>query len=233
MSDLPTTSRAWLLTNKPTTLPTLSGDKPTFTLQSLDLPSLQENQILVKTLFISNDPAQRGWIEASIPKEKLYVPPVETGHPMRARGLGEVLASTSDSIQVGDIVRGNINWRDYAVMDAATAQVVQPLAGGLNVSHYLGALGNTGLTAYYGLVVISEAKPGDRIVVSGAAGATGSMVVQIAKKIVGAGNVIGIAGSDDKCRWVEELGADKCKYLVLSSLLLTPAKSTNRAAPST
>jgi len=80
----------------------------------------------------------------------------------------------------------------------------------LSISQYLGAFGSTGLTAYYGLVVVGEAKAGQRVVVSGAAGATGSMVVQIAKKIVGCSEVIGIAGSDEKCRWVESLGADKC-----------------------
>ncbi|KIW12232.1 hypothetical protein PV08_09508 [Exophiala spinifera] len=210
MSELPTTTRSWILTNKPTSLPTISGDEPTFTLQTRDLAPLEDDQVLVKALYLSNDPAQRGWISADVPKDRLYVQPVEVGEPMRARGLCEVLDSRSKSIAKGALVLGVCNWTEFAVLDAATVTPLEPLPNGLSLTHYLGALGTTGITAYYGLVVVAEAKKGDKVVVSGAAGATGSMVVQIAKHIVGASNVIGIAGNDDKCRWVESLGADKC-----------------------
>ncbi|KAH7015880.1 hypothetical protein EDB80DRAFT_833104 [Ilyonectria destructans] len=209
MAPRPKQCRTWAIRHKPTGLPELSGDNATFALRSVELPPLQKDQVLVKALYYSNDPAQRGWIDPGIPKERLYVPPVDVGQPMRARGLGQVIESTSVKIVEGAIVRGNVDWREYTILDAESVYVVQP-SPSLNITHYLGALGNTGMTAYYGLVVVSEACKGDRIVVSGAAGATGSMVVQIAKKIVGADNVIGIAGSDEKCRWVEELGADKC-----------------------
>ncbi|KAM6522912.1 quinone oxidoreductase [Fusarium falciforme] len=209
MAHRPEQSRVWVVKNKPTGLPELSGDHPTFALEQANLPPLRKDQTLVKALYYSNDPAQRSWIDPSIPKERLYVPPVDAGEPMRARGLGQVVESTSAKVAVGSTVRGNVNWREYTILDADSVFVIEPPPG-LSPTHYLGALGNTGLTAYYGLVIVSEARKSDRIVVSGAAGATGSMVVQIAKKIVGATHVIGIAGSDEKCRWVEELGADKC-----------------------
>ncbi|KAL6249476.1 quinone oxidoreductase [Rhinocladiella similis] len=210
MSGIPTKTRSWILTNKPNGLATISGDNPTFTLQTRDLPALKDDQVLVKVLYYSNDPAQRGWISPDVPEDRLYVKPVEVGEPMRARGLCEVLDSKSKTIAKGSIVQGTSDWNEYAVLDAATVTPLEPLPNGLSLTHYLGALGSTGLTAYYGLVVISEAKKGDKVVVSGAAGATGSMAIQIAKHIVGASNVIGIAGNEDKCRWVESLGADKC-----------------------
>ncbi|KIV88768.1 hypothetical protein PV10_08413 [Exophiala mesophila] len=210
MSSSGITNRAWILANKPQGTPTITGSNATFKLESRPLPELKPNQVLVKSLYYSNDPAQRGWISANIPGDRLYVPPVNVGEPMRARGLGEVLESTSEKIKKGSIVLGALNWNEYAVLDESAARVVAELPGGLSITHWLGALGGTGLTAHYGLVDVGEAKKGEKIVVSGAAGATGSMVVQIAKHIVGASNVIGIAGTDDKCRWVESLGADKC-----------------------
>lgn len=111
-------------------------------------------------------------------------------------------------------MQGNLNWREYCVLDVDDGSGMGPRKvqdiPGVNVTHFLGALGSTGLTAYYGLVEVAGLKKGERVVVSGAAGATGSMVVQIAKNIVGASYVVGIAGTDEKCRWVERLGADKC-----------------------
>ncbi|KAF4973345.1 hypothetical protein FSARC_323 [Fusarium sarcochroum] len=212
MVPRPTQCRAWVLKNKPTGIPILSGDEATFALTTIELPPLQENQVLVKALYFSNDPAQRGWIDPTIPKERLYVPPVEVGQPMRARALGQVIESTSSGIEQGAIVRASIGWQEYAVLDANLVYVTAALPHNLSLTHYLGALGSTGLTAYYGLLDVGKARKGDRVVVSGAAGATGSMVVQIAKKLVGVESVIGIAGTDEKCLWVKELGADKCKF---------------------
>jgi NADPH-dependent curcumin reductase CurA len=211
-SELPTSTRQWILTKKPSSgLPTLSGSDQTFTLRSTSLPqSLQENQLLLKLLYLSNDPAQRGWINPNIKPDRMYLPPVQLNTSMHARGLAEVLDSKSGSFKKGDIVTASVGWSEYAVMDAKMCQPAPELPGGLSRTQYLGAMGMTGLTAYYGVKEVGETKEGDVVVVSGAAGATGSMAVQIAKKIVGAKRVVGIAGSDEKCRWVEELGADKC-----------------------
>lgn len=106
---------------------------------------------------------------------------------------------------------GTPNWSEYAVLNANEARPIQPdEKSGIRPTHFIGALGGPGLTAYYGLVEIARAKAGETVVVSGAAGATGSMVVQVAKHIVGAKRVIGIAGGEKKCKWVESLGADVC-----------------------
>lgn len=171
----PTSQKAWILANKPAGDVKLSGDDATFKLETRDLPELKDNQVLVKVVFLSNDPAQRGWIDPNIDPERLYVPPVPAGAPMRARGIGEVVESTSDKFKKGQMVQGGFDWTDYVIVDASTQgfQVVQELPGGLSYSHYLGALGATGLTAYYGLVDIAEAKKGESVLVSGAAGATG------------------------------------------------------------
>jgi NADPH-dependent curcumin reductase CurA len=102
---------------------------------------------------------------------------------MESYGLAEVVASTADDLPKGTIVTGGLTWTEYGVYDASALRALPPLPGGMSITHYLGAFGGTGLTAYYGLVIVGEAKKGQRVVVSGAAGATGSMVVQIAKNV--------------------------------------------------
>jgi NADPH-dependent curcumin reductase CurA len=208
----PTTTHSWILSKKPTDMPIVDGSSAdqTFKLVTRDLPELKDDQVLIQLQYLSNDPAQRGWISDAIPAERLYVPPVKEGTPMHSRGICKVLESKSPNYKNGDMVVASIGWNEYAVMDAKVLQPARPLPGGLAITHYLGALGLTGLTALYGFKIIGEAKASDRVVVSGAAGATGSMVVQIAKHMVGCKEVIGIAGSDEKCKWVESLGADKC-----------------------
>jgi len=178
-----TTTRSWILARYPDGVPTYSGPSPTFKLVERELPPLKEDQVLVKTLYLSNDPAQRTWINNALSTERNYAKPVEINTPMHARGLAEVIESRSAALPKGTIVLAGVNWNEYAVVDAKDVTPREPLPNGLSISHYLGALGPTGLTAYYGLVVIGEAKAGQRVVVSGAAGATGSMVVQIAKKV--------------------------------------------------
>lgn len=185
MSSIPTTTKTWVLANHPVGSATFSSsdENATFKLVEQEIPKLGPNQVLVKTLFLSNDPAQRVSIESSIPAERLYAPPVQLNAPMKAGGLGEVIDSTAESIPKGTIIQAGLSWSEYIVLDAAAASPRNPLPNGLSLTHYLGALGGPGLTAYYGLVIIGEAKKGQRIVVSGAAGATGSMVVQIAKNV--------------------------------------------------
>jgi len=205
----PTETRQWILANKPTDLPQLSGPNQTFELKTNPLPSLQDEQILVKSLYISNDPAQRGWITKGIDPERLYVPPVPQGGVMRARSVAEVMESTASKYKKGDKVLASMGWAEYAVQNAKECQAIDTSMG-ISPTHYLGAFGLTGLTAYYGTKIIARAGPEDTVVVSGAAGATGSMVVQIAKHMLGCKRVVGIAGTDDKCKWVESLGADVC-----------------------
>ena len=207
--SLPIETRQWLLTNKPIGLPQLSGPNQTFTLKTVPLPALQDNQVLVKTLYISNDPAQRGWIAADIDPERLYAPPVPQDGVMRAQAVAQVLESKSSRYNKGDKVLTVTGWAEYSVQNAKDCQPCEEIPG-LSVTHYLGAFGTTGLTAYYGTKIIARVGQGDTVVVSGAAGATGSMVVQIAKHLLGCKKVVGMAGTDDKCKWVESLGADVC-----------------------
>ena len=207
--SLPTETRQWIVENKPTDMPELSGPKATFKLQTKAIPALREDQVLLQTMSISNDPAQRGWIDQNANPDRLYVPPVPQGAVMRAVAVTKVLDSKSPRFKAGDRVRAYTGWAEYAVLAAKDCQRIEELPG-LNYTQYLGAFGNPGLTAYYGTKIIARVGPGDTVVVSGAAGATGSIVVQIAKKMLGCKKVIGIAGNDEKCRWVESLGADTC-----------------------
>jgi NADPH-dependent curcumin reductase CurA len=204
-------ARKWVLSNPPVADVVLEGNDATFKLENVTLPELGADQILVKTLYLSNDPAQRGWIQKGMDPERLYVPPVQEGETMRSYGIGEVVESTADSLKKGTLVTGTLNWTDYTVVGA---KEVRPVAAdeksGIRVTNYIGSLGGPGLTAYYGITDIARATKDDVVVVSGAAGATGSMVVQIAKHLIGCKKVIGIAGGDKKCKWVESLGADVC-----------------------
>lgn len=134
---------------------------------------------------------------------------------MRAGSICEVIsAGASASLSAGALVftRSPPGWSKYAVVDSKAVQPlpVDSLPRGVSVTHFLGALGLTGLTAWAGLVEVAQAQASDVVVVSGAAGATGSMAVQIAKGMIGCKRVIGIAGGPEKCRWVESLGADVC-----------------------
>lgn len=203
-------ARQWILANKPGDLPVLEGSNATFKLEEKDIPDPKDDEVLVKLVYLSNDPAQRGWIGKYIDGDRLYVPPVKEGTPMHARGLAEVVESKSSNFKKGDMVIASTGWSEYAVLPAKQLRPAQDLPGGLSKTHYLGALGLTGLTAYFGLTEVGGLTKDDVLVVSGAAGATGMMAVQIAKKIIGCKKVVGMAGSDEKCKWVESLGADVC-----------------------
>ena len=153
-------------------------------------------EVLVKVLYISLDPAMRGWMNEG----KSYVPPVKLGEVMRAGGVGRVVASNDPSLAVGDHVVGITGVQDYAVAKAGAMTRVDPKLAPL--PRYLGALGMPGMTAYFGLLDICDPKPGETVVVSGAAGAVGAVVGQIAK-IKGC-QVVGIAGGPDKCRYLTD-----------------------------
>lgn len=161
-----------------------------------------EGQILVKVGYISLDPAMRGWLRDT----RSYIEPVEVGAVMRCGGVGTVLASRHPDFSEGDQVLGMTGVQQYALMDGGDAMKVSDQLAPLTA--YLGVLGMTGMTAYFGLLDVGAMQEGDRVLVSGAAGAVGSAVGQIARN-KGAGRVVGIAGGGDKCRHVvDDLGFD-------------------------
>ena len=167
-----------------------------------DMPSPGQDQALVKVTHISLDPAIRGWME----NRGGYMAPLEIGDLMRAGCIGEVVESSSAKLPVGRLVSGSLGMQEYAVTDGKSTPV-QLLAEGTDPEAALGMLGGTGMTAYFGLLDLGQPKPGHAVVVSGAAGATGSIVGQIAR-LKGC-RVVGLAGSDEKCAWLsDELGFD-------------------------
>ncbi|KAL9027887.1 MAG: hypothetical protein Q9196_003659 [Gyalolechia fulgens] len=181
----------------------------TFETKTNDIPNasdLNHGQVLFKTLYLGLDPAMRGWLKDS----RSYIPPVKIGEVMRGGTIGIITESKSSEYPVGTYVTANAGWSEYAILQEKDLQRVEIPENG-RVTDMLGLLapypGITGLTAYFGLLDVGKVKAGDFVVVSGAAGATGSVVGQIAK-LKGA-RVLGIAGSDDKVKWLkEELGFD-------------------------
>ncbi|MFJ5674748.1 NADP-dependent oxidoreductase [Streptomyces sp. NPDC093097] len=197
-APLPTSSRAWHLVARPQGWPTPDD----FALREVALPELAEGQILVRNLYFSVDPYMRGRMN----DVKSYVPPFQLDQPMDGGAVGEVLASRAEGFAVGDHVLHGLGWREHAVVDADRAAKADASLAPLTA--YLGVLGMPGLTAYAGLLSVAEFKAGDTVFVSGAAGAVGSQVGQIAR-FKGASRVIGSAGSDEKVRLLtEEYGFD-------------------------
>ncbi|GAE00270.1 hypothetical protein PTT_12158 [Paecilomyces variotii No. 5] len=208
-----TTSRHWILAEKPTGMPVISGPpttQATFQLTTKPIPDLEEGQVLIKAQHISNDPAQRLWIDPGIPANRLYTKPVEVGETMKATiAVAEVVKSKAEILPVGTLVTTIASWSEYAVVAAEQCIPFRPVEG-LSVTDCVALFGFASVTAFYGLVDVANTGPNDAIVISGAAGAVGSVAVQIAKHVLKCRKVIGIAGSDSKCKWVESLGADVC-----------------------
>src|SRR5580704_17574649 len=160
-----------------------------------------EGELLIKILYISLDPAMRGWMNEG----KSYIAPVAIGEVMRAGGLGRVTESKNSRFAVGDYVYGALGVQEFAISNGNGITKVK--AGAVPLPVFLGTLGMPGMTAYFGLLDIGQPKPGQTVVVSGAAGAVGAVVGQIAK-IKGC-TVVGIAGGAEKCNYiVKELGLD-------------------------
>jgi len=168
-----------------------------------DIPTAGAGQVVVKIHYVSLDPAMRGWMNDA----RSYIEPVGLGDVMRAGTVGEVIQSSNSAFAVGDFVTGYHGVQQYGISDGSDLVKVDPALAPLQ--SYLGGLGMPGLTAYFGLTDVGAVKEGDTVLVSGAAGAVGSLVGQIAK-IKGA-RAVGLAGGADKCRYVVgELGFDAC-----------------------
>ncbi len=169
-----------------------------FASDEVEVPTPGPGEALVKVGWLSIDPTIRGWMAMDT-----YLPAIEIGAPIRSGGLGEVIASNNDAYPVGSTLFGMTGWQEYAVLGAGS----NPIPDGIDPTAALSVFGITGLTAYFGLLDVGRPVAGDTVLVSGAAGATGSVVGQIAK-IKGC-RVVGIAGSAEKCAWlVDELGFD-------------------------
>lgn len=172
-----------------------------FRLVTTEVPTPGPGQVVVRNRFMSVDPYMRGRMN----DVKSYVPPFALDAPLDGGAIGEVVAGEAGGVKPGDTVLHGLGWREYALVDAKGARKVDP--GLAPVTAYLGVLGMTGLTAYAGLLDVAAMKPGETVFVSGAAGAVGSMVGQIAK-LRGAGRVIGSAGSPAKVERLTALGFD-------------------------
>ena len=189
-------ARAWHLASRPSGMPTDEN----FALKDIDLPPVGEGMVRVRNLFLSVDPYMRGRMN----DVKSYVPPFQIDQPLEGGAVGEVVESRAEGISPGDKVLHMAGWRDEAVLPAQAVTKLPDL--GVPPQAFLGNLGLTGGTAYFGLLEAAQAKAGDVVFVSAAAGAVGSAVVQIAN--AKGMKVIGSAGGAEKCEFVESLGAD-------------------------
>ena len=191
------TNKKYILRERPVGLPTAA----TWSLESEPVPEVGEGQFLVRQHYISLDPAMRGWINDS----RSYIPPVQLGEVMRAGSIGEVIASRHHKFPVGSFATGWGGVQQYCLTNGDNWYLVDPALAPLPA--YIGTLGMPGMTAYFGILEVGKIKTGDIVVVSGAAGAVGSIVGQIAK-IKGC-TVVGIAGGADKCQYLlDKLGFD-------------------------
>ncbi len=208
-------ARAWHLMRRPDGMPVMED----FALKELALPEFGDGMMRVKNHYLSVDPYMRGRMN----DVKSYVPPFQIDAPMEGGAVGEVIESRDPNFAVGDHVLHMAGWRDEAVVEGKALNKLPDL--GVEPQQFLGNLGLTGGTAYFGLLDAAQAKAGDIVFVSAAAGAVGSAVVQIAK--AKGMTVIGSAGGADKCAFVSSLGADAVIDYKAGSLL----KQLSAAAP--
>ncbi|SIQ82544.1 NADPH2:quinone reductase/hypothetical protein [Haladaptatus litoreus] len=190
------TNRKYLLSQRPDGTP----NRETFELVEEDVPEPGAGEALVRTLYLSVDPYMRGRMRDA----ESYAEPWDVGDPLQAAVVGEVVESNGAGFEVGQLVAGNLEWADYATASGSALQPVNP--DHAPISTALGVLGMPGRTAYFGTREVAEPKAGDTFVVSGAAGAVGSVAGQIAKQ--SGARVVGFAGSDEKVEFLE----DECGF---------------------
>jgi len=191
------TNRQWRLAARP------EGDirDSDFSWHEEPLRSPETGEVAVRVLYLSLDPTNRIWMNAA----DSYMPMLPLGEVMRGGGIGVITASNHDKFAVGDLVQGLLGWQDFYAGPPSTLSKL-PSIPGLPVTAWFGLLGHIGLTAYFGLLEVGKAKAGETVVISAAAGAVGSLAGQLAK-IQGC-RAVGIAGSEEKCAWLLELGYD-------------------------
>jgi NADPH-dependent curcumin reductase len=197
-------NQQWLLDNRPTA----EAQSSNFKLVTTDTAALQDGQVLVRHHYMSLDPYMRGRMNES----KSYAVPQALGEVMQGGTVGEVVESKNDKFAIGDKVVGMGGWQNYSVVDGNAVGALRKVdTAHIPLSHYLGALGMPGVTAYYGLFKICTPKAGETVCVTAASGAVGSAVGVLAKSR--GCRVVGIAGGKDKCDYVvNELGFDACIY---------------------
>jgi NADPH-dependent curcumin reductase CurA len=189
-------NRQWLLKKRPSGMVTINDFE--YHEGPLPQPNKELGEVLVKNICLSFDPAMRGWMDDA----PSYLPPVGLGEPMRASSVGQVVESDNPELPVGTLVQGMYGWQEYAVASAGDLVAPRPIPEGVPHSMVLSVFGGTSLTAYFGLLDVGQPQSGDTVLVSGAAGATGSVVAQIAR-IKGC-RVIAIAGGKTKCDWLKD-----------------------------
>lgn len=194
-------NRQWFLASRPESLVT----PDVLQLREPPLPALAEGQVLARVKYFSIDPTMRIWM-ADIPQ---YMPPVQLGEVMRSFGLAEVTESRHPDFKRGDKIVGLTGFQEFVLLTGNETRAFQKLPSipFLSDTNFLGTLGVNGMTAYFGLLEVGKPQPGETLVVSAAAGATGSIVGQLGK--IHGCRVVGIAGSDEKCKWIkDDLGFD-------------------------
>jgi len=191
-------NRQWILVKRPEG--PLTDD--CFELRESPVPAPKAGEFVVRNELLSCDPTQRAWIEIDT-----YLPKIPLGEAVRGAAAGKVVESKHPDFQVGDVVQGGFGWQEYCVTDGKGPLGAMKLPPGVPLETALSLFGITGLTAYFGMVDVAEVKAGDTVVVSGAAGSTGSLAAQIAKNL--GARVIGIAGGAKKKTWLtKELKLD-------------------------
>jgi len=192
------TNTKWVLKERPQGL----VKNENFKLIKEELRDIQDGEVLIENQYLSFDPTQRMWL-TDLPG---YLPPVQIDEVVRSGGIGKIVESKNENFSEGDLVSGIVGWQTHHIPSENDLKTMRKVPDVLPIPTMLNIFGSTGITAYFGLLDIGNPQPGETVVVSGAAGATGAMVCQIAK-IKGC-HVIGIAGGDEKCSWLKECGVD-------------------------